>query len=172
MLNLDSEQCNALYHILWKQSITGLALVAEDGRFLSVNPTFCRMLEYTESELRNKKFQDITDPDDLEADVEMARLVAAGEYETYDMTKAYYTKTKKHQPVLLRVTGMRMNGKFIFFVGEVAPLDRPQERAIGAVTTAAKRNIFIKTVKDYWVQIVFGAGLIASVLERVIDYKK
>lgn len=169
MLMLDDDACRELLQLLWRQSITGLALVSENGAFVRANPAFCRMLEYTEAELRTKTFQEITDPADLVADTEMAKLVAEGQYESYDITKGYITKTKKHQPVLLRVTSLRMNGKFIFFVGEAAPLDKPVECAPPpeGMEARVKRNLFLKFIKDYWAQILFAIGVCAAIAERV-----
>jgi PAS domain S-box-containing protein len=163
-LGLDDETCRELLEVFWRQSITGWALVAEDGKFLKANPTFCRLLEYTESELKGKRFQDITDPADVQADVEMARLVVEGHYPTYDMTKAYLTKTKRHLPVLLRVTGLRTSGRFIFFAGEIAPIDRPfppPSQPEGMAATL-RRRAFFQFVRDNWAQVLFVLGGIGA----------
>ncbi len=42
----------------------GICLCALDGRFLQVNATFCRMLGYSEPELRSLSWKEITHPDD------------------------------------------------------------------------------------------------------------
>lgn len=151
MLNALSEDvCQSLLQILWKDSVTGLALVKEDGSFYRANPAFCRITEYTEAELRKLRFQDITLPKDLSADEEMAKLVVAGEYAGYDMNKSYITKTGRIQPVFLRVTGMKIDGKFMYFVGEVAPLDRRAEPRQGneEIEAAAARAGFFRKIKD------------------------
>jgi len=43
----------------------GMAIVAPNGRWLTVNPALCEILGYDESELLACSFQDITHPDDL-----------------------------------------------------------------------------------------------------------
>ncbi len=53
----------------FKYAAIGMALVSLDGRFMRVNPSLCRLLEYTEDELKEHTFQDITHPDDLESDL-------------------------------------------------------------------------------------------------------
>ena len=51
----------------------GIALVGIDGEWLQMNEALCRMLGYTAEELRACTFQDITWPDDLEADLDALR---------------------------------------------------------------------------------------------------
>ena len=57
------------YEQRWQQltefSPIGIALVSPIGKWISVNPALCRMLEYTSKELVTKTFQDITHADDL-----------------------------------------------------------------------------------------------------------
>ncbi len=151
MLNsLDEETADRLLHILWEDSITGLALVREDGTFWRVNPAFCRITEFTEAELKRRRFQDITVPGDVPPDEEMAKLVVDGFYETYDMTKEYITKTKKIQQVFLRVTGLRRkDGMFMYFVAEAAPLDRTsEERTDQEIKGAAVRRLLMKRLRE------------------------
>ena len=65
----------------------GIALVSPDGRWLRVNKAFCEMTGYTEHELLSKTFQEITHPDDLEAQLEYVRRMLAGEIATYELEK-------------------------------------------------------------------------------------
>ena len=53
----------------------GMALVSPDGRFLQVNRALCGILGYPEEELLAKTFQDITHPEDLDADADLAAAV-------------------------------------------------------------------------------------------------
>ena len=65
------------------------ALVAPAGRFLKVNPSLCSLVGRTERELLASTFQDITHPDDLEADLALYTAVLAGERDGYRMDKRY-----------------------------------------------------------------------------------
>ncbi len=65
----------------------GIALVSPDGRWLHVNKAFCEMTGYTERELFASTFQDITHPDDLDAQLEYVRRMLAGEIATYELEK-------------------------------------------------------------------------------------
>ena len=68
------------------------AIVAPDGRFLEVNDSLCEIVGYSAAELTALTFQDITHPDDLEADLEFVRQMLAGEIHTYQMEKRYVHK--------------------------------------------------------------------------------
>jgi PAS domain S-box-containing protein len=70
----------------------GMALVSPEGRFLQVNRALCGILGYAENELLAKTFQDLTHPDDLEADADLARQLLANEITTYQVEKRYLCK--------------------------------------------------------------------------------
>src|SRR5512137_1419680 len=48
----------------------GMAIVALDGGFIEVNRALTDMLGYSEAEFRQRNFQSITHPDDLDADLD------------------------------------------------------------------------------------------------------
>jgi PAS domain S-box-containing protein len=76
----------------FEQAAVGIGHVAPDGRLLRVNQKLCEILGYSCQELLGKTFQDITHPDDLDADLEYVRRLLAGEIETYSMEKRYFKK--------------------------------------------------------------------------------
>src|SRR5215217_3000459 len=76
----------------FERAATGMALVGTDGRFLRVNKSLCEILGYTERELLGKTFQEITHPEDLDADLDQVRRMLDGEIRTYQMEKRYFHK--------------------------------------------------------------------------------
>lgn len=76
----------------FEQSAVGIAHVATDGRWLRVNQKICDIVGYNKNELLKLTFQDITHPDDLNADLEYVRQVLADEIKTYSMEKRYFRK--------------------------------------------------------------------------------
>jgi PAS domain S-box-containing protein len=70
----------------------GMALVALEGRWLRVNAALCELTGYSEAELLQGRFQDITHPDDLDVDLEYVRQVLARERSSYRMDKRYVRK--------------------------------------------------------------------------------
>jgi diguanylate cyclase (GGDEF)-like protein/PAS domain S-box-containing protein len=67
----------------------GMALVAPSGRFLRVNAALCRIVGCDAHDLLGVSFQDITHPDDLDADVELVDQLLAGEIASYRLEKRY-----------------------------------------------------------------------------------
>ena len=99
---------------------TGEALVSPDGHFLRVNHALCELLGYQESELLATTFQDITHPDDLDADIQYTHQMLAGEIQTYAMEKRYFHQQGHLIWVLLSVSLVRdTQEKPLYFVGQI-----------------------------------------------------
>lgn len=62
------------------------------GRFLRVNPAFCKFLGYTEEELLQKTFFEITLPEERKAEGELYPRLRRGEIPTYTREKRYVRK--------------------------------------------------------------------------------
>jgi PAS domain S-box-containing protein len=82
----ESEQ---RFRATFEQAAVGMAHVGLDGRWLRVNERLCRIVGYTRDELLQLTFQDITHPDDLDADLEQMHRLIRGEIESYSMEKRY-----------------------------------------------------------------------------------
>ncbi len=70
----------------------GMAIVAPDGRWLEVNPAFCKIVGYSADELLATNFQSITHPDDLDADLERLEALLSGRAQTSQADKRYIHK--------------------------------------------------------------------------------
>ncbi|NIJ43046.1 PAS domain S-box-containing protein [Parvibaculum indicum] len=98
----------------------GIALVSLDGSWLQVNNALIDMLRYTEDELYEKTFQDITHPDDLEADLDLLHECVEGKRTTYQMEKRYFRKDGELIWVHLAVAVIRSdNGAPLYFISQI-----------------------------------------------------
>jgi PAS domain S-box-containing protein len=82
----------ALFQALFDQDATGIAVISVEGRFLLVNRALCRMTGYSEAEMLERSFQDITHPADLESNEEFRRRLLSGEAQTRTLEKRYVRK--------------------------------------------------------------------------------
>lgn len=82
----------ASFEAVFDNAPIGIAVVGLDGSFQRVNQAFCDITGYGEQELIERTFQDITHPDDLDADVGEATRLLHGELKMYQMDKRYYAK--------------------------------------------------------------------------------
>jgi diguanylate cyclase (GGDEF)-like protein/PAS domain S-box-containing protein len=85
----------------------GVAIVSVDGGFQHVNQKLAAIVGYSVEELKRMTFQEITHPDDLDADLAQVDGLLAGELDTYEMEKRYYTKDGHLIWVLLAVAIVR-----------------------------------------------------------------
>jgi diguanylate cyclase (GGDEF)-like protein/PAS domain S-box-containing protein len=85
----------------------GVAIVGLDGRFLLVNQKLADIVGYPIEQLVDLTFQEITHPDDLDADLAQVDALVAGEIDSYEMEKRYYTREGRLIWVLLAAAIVR-----------------------------------------------------------------
>lgn len=110
-----------------------MALVALEGRFMHVNRALCQLVGYSEEELLARTFQDITHPDDLEADVDYAKQLIRGEADSYQMQKRYFHRSGRTVWILLTGSIVRDEAKqpqfFIAQIQDITEWTRAKEVA-------------------------------------------
>jgi PAS domain S-box-containing protein len=88
----EQRQSEERFRATFEQAAVGIAHVALDGSWLRVNHKLCNIVGYTREELTALTFQDITHPDDLDADMAYVAKMLTGEIDTYAMEKRYRRK--------------------------------------------------------------------------------
>jgi PAS domain S-box-containing protein len=78
---------------VFEEGPIGLALIGKDYRFEKVNSALAQMTGYDEAALTQMTFADITHPDDLQADVELAEKLFRDEIPSFRIQKRYIRKT-------------------------------------------------------------------------------
>ena len=90
--NKKIEESEEMFSATFEQAAVGIAHVAPDGRWLRVNRKLCDIVGYSKDELMKLTFQEITHPEDLEADLAYVKQILAAEIHTYSMEKRYIRK--------------------------------------------------------------------------------
>lgn len=98
----------------------GMALVSPDGKWLKVNKRLCELTGYAQDELLSITFQEITHPDDLEADLRLLQELIVGRIDYYQIEKRYFHKNGSIVWGLLNVSLVRDKyGKPLHFVSQI-----------------------------------------------------
>lgn len=87
--HLESEE---RFRATFEQAAVGIAHVDLEGRWLRVNQRFCKIVGYSKEELLQRRYQDMTHPDDLEADFVCVHQLIAGQAPTCVLEKRYLRK--------------------------------------------------------------------------------
>jgi PAS domain S-box-containing protein len=94
---------DALFGSLFEQSAAGVGIVSMDGHFLRANPALCRITGYTEEELREKTFLELTYPEDIEITSNNRDQLVTGTAKSRTYEKRYVHKNGT--PVWVQVVG-------------------------------------------------------------------
>jgi PAS domain S-box-containing protein len=98
----------------------GMALVSPEGKWMKVNKELCNIVGYSAEELLTKTFQDITHPDDLNADLKLVDETLKGERDAYKMAKRYFHKNGSIIWINLTVSLVRdKENKPLFFISQI-----------------------------------------------------
>jgi PAS domain S-box-containing protein len=119
---------------VFEEGPLGLAIVQKDFRFLKPNSALCEIVGYSEEELCRKTFADITYPDDLQVDLELADRLFKREIPFYRIEKRYVKKTGEiiwinlTASILLGNNGEPLHG--LAMVEDITEMKRSREAAL------------------------------------------
>jgi len=129
LLLSESEQW---FRSLFTGTATGIAVSSPDGRLLQANAAYCKMLGYSEEELRNQDCTLLTHPEDLTMNLELREEVIAGKRESYVMEKRYLKKSgdfvwASHSVSVVRGAGGKIT-KYIIVAEDITERKRVESR--------------------------------------------
>jgi PAS domain S-box-containing protein len=119
---------------VFEEGPLGLALVGRDFRFVKVNSALCQMVGYDEAQLTGMSFVDITHPDDVRSDVELADRLFEREIPFYRIQKRYVKKNGEliwinlTASMILGPDGKPLHG--LAMVEDITEIKRTQEEAL------------------------------------------
>jgi PAS domain S-box-containing protein len=80
------------FRALFAAAATGIAIAEPEGKYVQANAAYCRLVGYTEDELRSLDFAALTHPEDLELNVRLRKEMLAGERDSFLLEKRYLKK--------------------------------------------------------------------------------
>jgi PAS domain S-box-containing protein len=129
---VESEQ---RFRATFEQAAVGIAHIDTEGKFLRVNRKICEILGYHREEMLTKTVQDVTYPQDLQADLDLKSQVLSGEIHTYKLEKRLIRKDSSITWVNLTSSLVREptgEPKYLIRVIEDISLRREAEAALQA----------------------------------------
>jgi PAS domain S-box-containing protein len=106
----------------------GMALVSPEGRWLRVNRSLCQLIGYSEEELLQGRFQDVTHASDLHLDLENVEKLLTGQIASYQLEKRYLHKSGAIVWGMLSVSLVKDSaGKPSFFISQVQDITARKE---------------------------------------------
>jgi PAS domain S-box-containing protein len=119
---------------VFEEGPLGLAVVGKNYRFEKVNNALCRMVDYDEAELVKLSFVEITHPDDVQADVDLAERLFKREIPFYRIQKRYVKKSG--EIIWIHLTAAMIHGPDgealygMAMIEDITEIKRTQEEAL------------------------------------------
>ncbi len=133
-------QSEARFRSAFDYAPYGISLMSPTGQFVMANSQYCALLGYSEAELRQMTFQDITHPDDRAQDWQEFQRMMAGNLPIYHVEKRYLTKQGETIPVIINAAPVYdVNGQPLYSVGHVQDI---------------RERLAIDRMKDEFISIV------------------
>jgi PAS domain S-box-containing protein len=111
-------ESEARLRAIFDSAPVGIAIADGEGRYLMVNRAQCEMLGYSEAELLQRSFSDITHPEDVQANLDLRDRMRQGEISAGSLEKRYVRKDGHVFWALLNVSLVRTaSGEVIGSVG-------------------------------------------------------
>ncbi len=133
------------FKTLFDQAPVGIVrLETNTGKFIDVNDAFCKIVGYSESELKELNFQKITHEDDIENDLKNIALIKKGDLNSLEVTKRYIHKTGRTVWVTLIVSKIWKKEKnvvnHITIVEDITERKRAEEELKQSFEVVSEQN--------------------------------
>lgn len=129
-------------------SAIGMAVVDTYGQWLQVNKALSQFLGYSQQELHQMTFQQVTWHEDLPEDLAQLDRLVRGEIESYSLEKRYRTRSGEAVWALLAVSLVRHNdGSPLYFIKQIEDINdlkksREANKQLMAEITHANEALF------------------------------
>jgi diguanylate cyclase len=134
------DQAKNKFKSVFENAGVGIALVNPGGGWLQVNSELCKIVDYSQAELINLTFQDITHPEDLNTDLNLLDQLVADKIDRYQLEKRYIRKDQATIWVEITVTKhSNERGELEYFIAIVKDIQSAKETEFAL--TALRRTL-------------------------------
>jgi PAS domain S-box-containing protein len=111
------------FRTVFEKGQLGMVMVDEKFRFLKTNPMFCSMLGYSQEELLQKTFIDITHPDQIGEDISQIQQLHEGKISEYTTDKRYIKKNGDELWASVVASAVRdREGRFLYYIALITDI--------------------------------------------------
>jgi diguanylate cyclase (GGDEF)-like protein/PAS domain S-box-containing protein len=163
-----------------ERAAIGMALISPEGRWLKANSALCHIVGYKEEELLAKTFQDLTYPEDLDADIEHLEQMLRGEIHSYQVEKRFLHK-EGHVAWVLQSISLVGDGaggtfQFILMIHDITERKRLERRQThlayhDPLTGLSKRSLFREQLEGALVEAERRRDYLAILYLDLDDFK-
>ncbi len=115
MLKKNEEQLEAII----QNAPIGIATTDSNKYILSANESFCKILGFSENELRKLTFMDFTHPDDIKESINLLKKLSLGQIPVFSQEKHYIRKDGTIIHGRITVSAVRNKSKPVLFIAEL-----------------------------------------------------
>jgi PAS domain S-box-containing protein len=168
-------EINQRFSNAFEYAPNGMTLTSLDGNWIKVNRALCDMLGYSEEELLNINFRQITHPDDMVRNMELNQRLNSGELNSFQMQKRNFHKSGRIVWVMLSVSMVRDDqGQPLYHIAQISNITelvqaeetlRLQRTALMNVSSAivvTDPNLTIEWANPAWTELT-GYSLAESI---------
>ncbi|MEI6754472.1 MAG: PAS domain S-box protein [Paludibacter sp.] len=113
---------------LYENGPFGMVMADKEFRFIKANSEFCKIMGYTETELQQFTFKDISHPDDLKNDLPFIQMLFRKEITVYKTEKRYFRKDGQMIWGSLTLTAnYDKDGQFLYNLGIVEDITQRKQ---------------------------------------------
>ena len=160
----------------FEHAAIGMAVLNAEGKWLQVNNRVCEIVGYTEDELKDRTFQDITHPDDINLDLKYLQELIQGSRDYYHMDKRYYHKDGHIVYINLAVSLVRdPKGEPLYFVSQITDISKQKIAEEKLKSTVAQMEGLLEASTQVSIIGINNEGIITTFnkgAENLLGYSK
>ncbi len=132
---------------------SGVGLISSEGRLLEANPAFCAFLGRDIDTLKSMTWQDLTYPDDLQADLDYVNQMKANKIQNYQIQKRYVRPDGSIVWGLLSVACLRhADGAIQYFISQIADINDEVQARFSLADSQNRFRLLAENASDVVVQ--------------------
>ncbi|MCL7488816.1 MAG: PAS domain S-box protein [Desulfobulbaceae bacterium] len=165
------QESEARYRSLFEAANVGKVIILPSGE-ISANRAFCELLGYSREELRNKTWQELTAPQDIDPNNQLMARLLRGERDTARFEKRYLHKNGSHVWADVSVAMLRnTDGKPLYLITTVVDITEHKRAEEELRRSEARyRELFESNPHPMWIYDIETLSFLAVNTAAVAHY--